>query len=95
MFIKTEDTAQGIKETDSPDNKPWYTIFPHETMFRSIHMMTQIFLNQLQRTRMIMVDTKLRDMFTQIQKTETDILTKMVTYGRLKGWLHLPPRYKG
>jgi hypothetical protein len=44
---------------------------------------------------MIMVDTKLRDMFTQIQKTETDILTKMVTYGRLKGWLHLPPRYKG
>ncbi len=70
-------------------------IFRDETMFRSIYMMTQIFLSQLQRTRVILVDPKLRDMFMEIQKSEEAISQKMVTYGRLKGWLHFPPRYKG
>jgi hypothetical protein len=97
--LETEMNRLGIplpkrppKSINTPANSE---IFRDETMFRSIYMMVQLFLYQLQRTGMIMLEPRLRDMFIQMQKTEIDLYAKLVKYGKLKGWLHTPPKYNG
>jgi hypothetical protein len=70
-------------------------IFRDETMFRTLNMFIQISLYQLQRTGIIMLDPKLRDLFLQFQVGQTEMYTRFITYGRIKGWLPTPPRYRG
>ncbi len=77
-------------------NTPTNTeILRDETMFRSIYMIVQLSLNQLQRSLLIMIDTRLRDMYKHMQSSQVDLYAKIVSYGELKGWLHIPPAYKG
>lgn len=77
-------------------NTPTNTeIFRDEAMFRTLDMFIKISLYQLQRTGIIMMDPKLRDMFVKMQNSQTELYTKFITYGRIKGWLPVPPGYKG
>lgn len=99
--IKFEDEMNrlGIPMPKRPPrsiNTPANTeIFRDETMFRTIYLMVQIFLSQLQRTLIIVMDKRLRDMFVQMQYTLVDLYTEMIAYGKLKGWIQSPPGYKG
>lgn len=70
-------------------------ILRDELMFRTIYMGIQNFLNEHQRTVLMMNNPKLRDIFLKMQKDEIILYTRVVKYGNLKGWLHVPPEYKG
>ena len=77
-------------------NTPTNTeIFRDEAMFRTLNRFVQISLYQLQRTGIIMMDPTLRDMFIKMQTSQTEMYTKFIAYGKLKGWIPIPPGYKG
>lgn len=80
------------KSINTPANTE---ILRDELMFRTIYMGIQNFLNEHQRTVLMMKNPKLRDIFMKMQKDELALYTKVVAYGNLKGWLHVPPEYKG
>ena len=69
-------------------------IFRDEAMFRTLNRFIQISLYQLQRTGVIIMDPTLRDMFINMLTSQTELYTKFIAYGRLKGWIPIPPRYK-
>lgn len=68
-------------------------IFRDEAMFRTLNRFLQISLYQLQRTGITMMDPTLRDIFVKMQNSQTELYTRLINYGRLKGWLPVPPRY--
>ncbi len=70
-------------------------IFRDEAMFRTLNRFIQISLYQLQRTGIIMMDPTLRDMFIKMQTSQTEMYTRFIAYGRIKGWIPIPPGYKG
>jgi len=70
-------------------------ILRDELMYRTIYMGVQNFLNEHQRTMLMMKNKQLRGLFMQMQQQEIDLHTKLVEYGTLKGWLQIPPEYKG
>lgn len=80
------------KSINTPANTE---ILRDELMFRTIYMGIQNFLNEHQRTVLMMKNPKLRDIFLKMQKDEINLYTHVVKYGNLKGWLHVPPEYKG
>ena len=80
------------KSINTPANTE---ILRDELMYRTIYMGIQNFLNEHQRTVLMMKNPKLRDMFMKMQREEIALYTRVVTYGNLKGWLHVPPEYKG
>jgi hypothetical protein len=80
------------KSINTPANTE---ILRDELMFRTIYMGIQNFLNEHQRTVLMMKNPKLRDIFMKMQKDEITLYTRVVKYGNLKGWLHVPPEYKG
>jgi len=97
--IETEMNRLGIPLPPRPPksiNTPANTeILRDELMFRTIYMGIQNFLNEHQRTVLMMKNPKLRDVFMEMQKYEIGLYTKIVAYGNMKGWLHAPPEYKG
>ena len=97
--IETEMNTLGLPLPKRPPrsiNTPANTeIFRDEAMFRTLNRFVQISLYQLQRTGIIMMDPKLRDMFIQFQTSQTEMYTRFITYGKIKGWLPIPPGYKG
>lgn len=68
-------------------------IFRDEAMFRTLNRFVQISLYQLQRTGIIMMDPTLRDLFVKMQTSQTELYTRFIAYGKLKGWIPVPPRY--
>ncbi len=80
------------KSINTPANTE---ILRDELMFRTIYMGIQNFLNEHQRTVLMMKNPKLRDIFMEMQRNEIELYTKVIAYGNLKGWLHVPPEYKG
>lgn len=80
------------KSINTPANTE---ILRDELMFRTIYMGIQNFLNEHQRTVLMMKNSKLKKIFMRMQKEEITLYTRVVEYGNLKGWLHVPPEYKG
>ena len=80
------------KSINTPANTE---ILRDELMFRTIYMGIQNFLNEHQRTVLMMKNPKLSNIFIKMQREEIDLYTRVVAYGNLKGWLHVPPEYKG
>jgi len=80
------------KSINTPANTE---ILRDELMYRTIYMGIQNFLNEHQRTVLMMKNPKLRDMFLKMQREEIALYTRVVSYGNMKGWLHVAPEYKG
>ena len=80
------------KSINTPANTE---ILRDELMFRTIYMGIQNFLNEHQRTVLMMKNAKLKNIFLNMQKEEITLYTRVVQYGNVKGWLHVPPEYKG
>ena len=80
------------KSINTPANTE---ILRDELMFRTIYMGIQNFLNEHQRTVLMMKNPKMRDIFMKMQREEITLYTRVVAYGNIKGWLHVPPEYKG
>jgi hypothetical protein len=53
----------------------------------------QYFISQHVNTILQMQNPRLRDEFIKIEGTEIDLYTKLTKYGKLKGWLFIPPSY--
>jgi hypothetical protein len=68
-------------------------ILRDELMFRIIYMGIQYFISQHVNTILQMQNPRLRDEFIKIEGTEIDLYTKLTKYGKLKGWLFIPPSY--
>lgn len=79
------------KSTNTTTNSE---VLRDELMFRIIIMGIQNFLNEHLRTILMMQNPILRDMFMTMMETETKVYTRFFAYGKLKGWLHVPPEYK-
>jgi len=80
------------KSINTPANTE---ILRDELMYRTLYVGVQNFLNEHQRTIVVMKNERLRDMFLAMYQTEISIYTKLGQYGKLKGWIPIPPAYKG
>lgn len=68
-------------------------ILEDEFIFKQIFMGIQNFLEDHVRTvRSIVTNDPLRDMFIEFLKEELDIFNNLCKYGKIKGWLQVPPK---
>lgn len=79
------------KSINTPSNTE---ILRDELMFRIVYTGIQNFVYQEVRTILNMQNKKLRDIFIKHERSEVDVFTKMSDYGKLKGWLFIPPAYR-
>jgi len=79
------------KSINTPTNTE---ILRDELMYRTIYMGVQNFLNEHQRTVLMMKNKRLQSLFLKMQQGEIEMYTKLVSYGTRKGWLQIPPEYK-
>jgi hypothetical protein len=69
-------------------------ILDDKFMFKQIFTGIQSFLDNHVRTiRSVTTNDPLRDMFINFAKEELDIFDGLCKYGKLKGWLEIPPKY--
>lgn len=69
-------------------------ILEDQFIFKQIFTGIQAFLDNHVRTiRSITTNDALRDMFINFAKEELDIFNGLCKYGKLKGWLGIPPRF--
>jgi hypothetical protein len=80
------------KSINTPANTE---VMRDELMFRTIYTGVQNFLNEHQRTLLMMANKRMRKIFLNMMQTEIGIYTALVDYGTIKGWLQIPPEYKG
>jgi len=96
--IEAEMNRLGIPMPTRPPksiNTPTNTeVLRDELMYRTIYMGVQNFLNEHQRTMLMMKNKRLQSLFLKMQQAEIEMYTKLVSYGTLKGWLQIPPEYK-
>jgi len=78
------------KSINTPGNTE---VLRDELMFRTIYMGIQNFMSEHLRNIRMMQNTKLREMSIRMERKEVDLFVKMSDYGRLKGWLFIPPAY--
>lgn len=78
------------KSINSPTNTE---ILRDELMFRIIYTGIQNFVVQQVNTLISIQFPSLRDIFLKMEKKELDIFIKMSDYGKLKGWVQIPPSY--
>lgn len=78
------------KSINTPGNTE---ILRDEFMFRITFMGIQTFLDEFMRAVRMMQNERLRGMLIEMFNQELGVYTKMSTYGRLKGWLMIPPAY--
>ncbi len=84
-----------------PDRPPKSVKVPSTTgviedqfIFKQILTGMQCVLDQHMRTvRSVTTSDTLRKMFIDFLKTELDIFDNLIKYGKLKGWIQVPPRY--
>ncbi|MDW7673642.1 MAG: DUF3231 family protein [Bacillota bacterium] len=69
-------------------------ILRDELMFRVIYMGMQNFVAQQVQTTMQMQNKTLTEIFQRASKDELEFVQKLGSYGKLKGWLFIPPEYK-
>ncbi|TYO95310.1 DUF3231 family protein [Desulfallas thermosapovorans] len=63
-------------------------------MFKQIFTGIQAFLdNHVKTIRSIITNDALRDIMINFAKDELDIFNDMCKYGKLKGWLEVPPQF--
>ncbi|MCL6639454.1 MAG: DUF3231 family protein [Firmicutes bacterium] len=68
------------------------TMLDDRFIFRQIFLGIQSFLDSHVRTiRSIITNDPLRRMFIRFAKEELDIFDNLCKYGKLKGWLEVPP----
>lgn len=97
-ILETEMDSFGIplpprppKSINSPSNTE---VLRDELMFRVIYMGMQNFVTQQVQTAMQMQNKTLIDIFQKQSKKELELTEKLGAYGKLKGWLFIPPEYK-
>jgi len=78
------------KSISSPTNTE---VLRDHLMFRIIYMGIQNFLTQQTNSILAMQNHDLRDMFIKMKEKELNAFIKMTEYGKIKGWLHVPPGY--
>lgn len=78
------------KSINTPSNTE---ILRDELMYRIIYWGIQNFLSQHTNTILQMQNPGLRVKFIDMQRKEVDLFTKMGDYGKLKGWIFIPPAY--
>jgi hypothetical protein len=79
------------KSINTPNNTE---ILRDELMFRTVYMGIQNFLNEHQRSVLMMTNARLKKIFMGMHKEELMLFTRATAYGNLKGWLRIPPEYK-
>ena len=68
------------------------TLLDDRFIFRQLFTGVQAFLDSHVRTlRSIVTNDPLRDMFIKFAKEELDVFDNLCKYGKLKGWLEVPP----
>lgn len=78
------------KSINSPTNTD---ILRDQLMFRIIYMGIQNFLILHTNTILAMQNHELRNIFIKMHKKELYAFTKMTDYGKIKGWLLIPPQF--
>ena len=78
------------KSINTPGNTE---VMRDEFMFRTVYAGVQNFLEEHLRGLRMMQNQNLRDMLWAMMKTEMNWYFKLSDYGRLKGWLFIPPEY--
>lgn len=78
------------KSINTPSNTE---ILRDELMFRIIYWGVQNFLQQHMNTILQIQNKRLKDEFIKMEQKELDLYTKLSKYGKLKGWLFIPPAY--
>lgn len=78
------------KSINTPGNTE---VLRDELMFRTIYKGIQDFLSEHLRSLLVTQDPKLTDIYLQQLKKELSYFTNLTDYGRLKGWLFIPPSY--
>jgi len=78
------------KSINSPSNTE---ILRDELMFRIVFMGIQNFISQQTQSMLQMQNPDLVTMFDKFVKNEVSITHKLSSYGKLKGWLFIPPSY--
>lgn len=69
-------------------------VFEDELIFKQIFSGIQNMLDSHVRAlRSATTSDILRNMFIEFLKQELDIFNKLVVYGKMKGWLQVPPKY--
>lgn len=67
-------------------------IMDDEMMFRQVFSGVQNFLeNHVRTIRSIITNDPLRHMFVRFTKEELDLYENLCKFGKLKGWLQIPP----
>ncbi|KUO51878.1 MAG: hypothetical protein APF76_16185 [Desulfitibacter sp. BRH_c19] len=69
-------------------------ILRDELMFRVIYTGMKNFVSQQVQDSMQMQNKTLIDIFQRASKKELEIVEKLGSYGKLKGWISIPPEYK-
>jgi len=64
-----------------------------ELMFRIVYTGIQSFLSEQIQSILAMQNKKLRNIFLKMERKEIDMYNKMSVYGKLKGWIYIPPEY--
>ncbi|MFZ7103318.1 MAG: DUF3231 family protein [Peptococcaceae bacterium] len=78
------------KSINTPSNTE---ILRDELMFRIVFMGIQNFVSQQTQSMLQMQHPDLVIMFDKFIRNEISITNKLSAYGRLKGWLFIPPSY--
>ncbi|MGI6226431.1 MAG: DUF3231 family protein, partial [Peptococcales bacterium] len=78
------------KSINTPSNTE---ILRDELMFRIIYMGIQNFVSKQTQSMLQMQHPDLVAMLDKFLKTEISITKKLSGYGKLKGWLFIPPSY--
>jgi len=78
------------KSINTPSNTE---ILRDELMFRIILMGIQSFVYQQVQSLLQMQNPALIAMFDKFLKNEISLFKKLYSYGKLKGWVYIPPSY--
>lgn len=78
------------KSINTPSNTE---ILRDELMFRIVYMGIQNFVSQQTQSLLQMQHPDLATMLDKFVKHEISIAQKISSYGKLKGWLFIPPSY--
>lgn len=98
-IIKLEDkmNSLGISMPPRPPksiNTPTNTeVLRDELMFRLLFMGVQNFLTEHVRGILASQEKSLRELFVDLERKEIGYYEKLTDYGKLKGWLFIPPAY--
>lgn len=78
------------KSINTPGNTE---VLRDELMFRIVYIGIQNFMSEHMRNIRVMQNLRLREMSVRMERNEIDLFERLSAYGKLKGWLFIPPAY--